>query len=213
MSNDQHNAHGHPPTHVNGIPVGLTVEFLAEWVRPRVSAKRFRHIEGVVTVAKKLATRAECEVHHAEIAAWLHDACKQVNDEELVRMAKEYGLVLSDLEAHNGHLLHGPVAAALSMHELDLTNEDILDAISEHTLGAVPMSTLSKIVFLADALEESRPENFRKPIWDSLDFNGTFDLDNAVVVTTQLCIAKLIEKGKPVHPRAEEVIEYYGSLK
>lgn len=201
-----------PETHINGIPVNMTTEFLREWVRPRVKPKRFRHIEGVVEVAKKLAKRAHCDEHLAEIAAWIHDCCKHIKDQELVSMARGYGLVLTDLETHNGHLLHGPVAAEVAMHELGITNEDVLNAIAEHTLGAVPMSTLSKIIYLADALEESRPEDFRQPIWEALDFDGTCDLDNALVVACELGIKNLVEAGKPVHPRTEEVRDYYANL-
>lgn len=202
----------HSEGHVNGIPPNITPEFLREWVKPRVKAKRFRHIEGVVAVAKKLARKADCDEHLAEIAAWIHDACKHVKDDELVSMARHYGLVLTDIEAHNGHLLHGPVAAEIAMHELDITNEDVLNAIAEHTLGAVPMSTLSKVLYLADALEESRPEDFKQPIWEALDFDHTFDLDNALVVACSLGIKHLQESGKPVHPRTEEVRDYYSSL-
>lgn len=201
-----------PETHVNGIPAHITIEFLRAWVKPRVKEKRFKHIEGVVDVSKALARKAGCDEHLAEIAAWIHDACKQVKDEELVRMARHYGLQLTDLEAHHGHLLHGPVAAELAMHELGITNEDVLNAIAEHTLGAVPMSTLSKILYLADALEQSRPEDFRRPIWEALDFDGTFDLDNALVVACEQGIKHLKETGRPIHPRTEEVRDYYSSL-
>jgi predicted HD superfamily hydrolase involved in NAD metabolism len=201
-----------PETHINGIPIHITPEVLRKWVKPRVKSKRFKHIEGVVEVAKKLARKAGCDEHLAEIAAWIHDACKHVKDEELVSMARHYGLVLSDLETHHGHLLHGPVAAELAMHELDITNEDVLNAIAEHTLGAMPMSTLSKVLYLADALEESRPEDFRQPIWDALDFDGIFDLDNALVVACELGIKHLKEAGKPVHPRTEAVRAYYSNL-
>lgn len=202
----------HSQGHVNGIPHNITAQFLREWVKPRMKAKRFKHTEGVVKVAKKLARRAGCDEHLAEIAAWIHDACKHVKDDELVRMARDYGLVLTDLEAHQGHLLHGPVAAELAMHELDITNEDVLNAIAEHTLGAVPMSTLSKVLYLADALEESRPEDFKQPIWDALDFDQTFDLDNALVVACSLGIKHLQESGRPIHPRTEAVRDYYSSL-
>lgn len=212
MSSDNFTHTPMPEAHINGIPVNMTTDFLREWVRPRVKPKRFRHIEGVVKVAKKLAQCAHCDEHLAEIAAWVHDCCKHIKDKELVRMARGYGLVLTDLEVHNGHLLHGPVAAEVAMHELGITNEDVLNAIAEHTLGAVPMSTLSKVIYLADALEESRPQDFRQPIWDALDLEGTCDLDSALVVACELGIKHLLEAGKPVHPRTEEVRDYYANL-
>ncbi|HEY9758223.1 MAG TPA: bis(5'-nucleosyl)-tetraphosphatase (symmetrical) YqeK [Oculatellaceae cyanobacterium] len=152
----------------SGVPAELTLDFAKEWLRPRISERRFRHTEGVVETAHEMAKRCGADEFLAQLGGWLHDACKEIKDKELIKMAKDYGLKLHPVEEINGHLLHGPVAAELVKHELKLTNKEVLDAIAEHTLGAVEMTVLSKILFLADALEPGRSPEYCKPIWQAL---------------------------------------------
>jgi len=151
-----------------GIPANLTLDYAKEWVRPRISEKRFRHTEGVVETARELAVRSNGDEFLAQLGAWLHDCCKEIKDKELIKRAKDFGLKLHPVEEYNGHLLHGPVAAETVKAELGLTNQEVLDAIAEHTLGAVNMTVLSKILFLADALEPGRSPEYCKNIWQAL---------------------------------------------
>lgn len=152
----------------DGIPSDFTLEKAEEWVRPRISEKRFSHVKGVAKVARELAQEAGCDVFLAELAGWLHDACKEIKDRDLVIQALQFGLQLTRLDKVSGHLWHGPVGAETIKRDLDITNELVLDAIREHTLGAVGMSDLSKVVFLADCLEASRPTDYTDPIWQAL---------------------------------------------
>ena len=192
-----------------GIPENITLEFVRQWVRPRVSEKRFRHIEGVVEVARQLAHHTSNDVFLAELSGWLHDACKEVKDKELVVMARDFGLELDPILESYGHLLHGPVAAEVAKRELGVTNTEVYAAIAEHTLGAVPMSDLSKIAFLADCLEESRPKEYTDPIWKALDLAGTVNLEAAIVVATDEGLKYLIEDKKPIHPKTIAVRNHY----
>jgi predicted HD superfamily hydrolase involved in NAD metabolism len=190
-----------------------SIEAARRWVQPRVSEWRLRHIEGVAATARSLAKRVGCDVYLAELAAWLHDACKEIGSKELIALAKEFGLAVHPVEEKNGHLLHGPVGAEVVRRDLAVSNEEILHAIAEHTLGAVPMSLLSKVVFLADALEPRRPTDFTEPIWQALD-NGDHasdqvNVDRAIAVACDLTIKDLIETGKIIHPRMIEVRNFY----
>jgi predicted HD superfamily hydrolase involved in NAD metabolism len=151
-----------------GVPAELTLEYAREWLRPRISERRFKHTEGVVETACEMAKRCGADEFLAQLAGWLHDACKEIKDRELVKMAKDYGIKLHAVDEINGHLLHGPVAAQLVKHEMKLTNKDVLHAIAEHTLGALDMTVLSKILFLADALEPGRSPEYCRPIWQAL---------------------------------------------
>jgi predicted HD superfamily hydrolase involved in NAD metabolism len=192
-----------------GIPSELTLERVRQWVKPRVSEKRFRHIEGVVDVSRQLASKAGCNQYLAELTGWLHDACKEVKDKELVEMAKAFKLPLDPILEQYGHLLHGPVAAAVASHELGITNELVLNAVAEHTLGAVPMTPLSQVAFLADCLEPGRPADYTQPIWKALDIDGAANFEAAIVVATDLGIGYLLEEHKAIHPRTVEVRNYY----
>lgn len=164
---------------LSGVPGDLSLKLAQAWVYPKVSENRFKHIEGVVKVARLLAEECGEDVFAAELAAWLHDACKELKDKELLARARARGIKLDPIEAQNGHLLHGPVAAFAAESELSLTNRTILDAISQHTLGSPNMAPLAKIIFLADCLEESRPPSYTDPIWNALKRNETNILNEA----------------------------------
>lgn len=192
------------------------LDFVQDWVKGRVSLKRFTHIIGVAETAKKLAQQFSGDpatVYKAELAGWLHDCCKETKNQELVEQAKIYGMQLHPVEEANGHLLHGPVAAEYVKRTFALNDQDILNAIAEHTLGAINMSFLSKIVFLADAIEPGRPAEYADPIREPLKSNAgknsTFVLDKAVLIACESSLKHLEATSKPIHPKTIEVRDYY----
>lgn len=197
-----------------GIPEELTLDAAKKWAKPRVTEKRFRHIEGVAAVGKEIAELAGEDEFLAELAGWLHDGCKEWKDKDLVKAAQSYGLKLNDVEKENGHLLHGPVAAFVARDELKIKHQELLDAVSEHTLGKVGMTDLSKVVFLADCLEESRPKDFTDPIWNALKNNPKkkADLDAAMLVACDLSLEHLINSGRVIHIKTVDVRNYFLSL-
>jgi len=207
---------------VKDIPPPLDdLLYVQSWVKPRVSPKRYGHIIGVARSAKDLATRFNPNpkkidqefVYLAELAGWLHDACKEMEDKTLIEQAKKYGLKLHPVEEKNGHLLHGPVAAQLVKHEFGLQHQDLLNAIAEHTLGAIAMTHLSKIVFLADAIEPGRASEYADPIREPLKSTSINDrispLDKAVLIACESSLQFLAQTGKVIHPRTIEVRDYY----
>ncbi len=194
-----------------GIPEELTLDAARKWAKPRVTEKRFKHIEGVAAVAKDLAERSGEDPFLAELAGWIHDGCKEWKDKELVKTALELGMQLNDVEKENGHLLHGPVAALLAKRELGIRNQELIDAISEHTLGKVEMTDLSKVVYLADCLEASRPADFTDPIWAALDSHPELlaDLDSAMLVACDLTLDSLIKSSRMIHLKTVDVRNYF----
>lgn len=197
-----------------GIPQHLTLETAKQWAKPRVTEKRFKHIEGVAQVGKEIAELAGEDAFLSELAGWLHDGCKEWKDKDLVKAAQSFGLKLNKVEKENGHLLHGPVAAFVAAEELDIKHQELLDAVSEHTLGKVGMTDLSKVVFLADCLEASRPKDFTDPIWDALKNNPKkdADLDAAMLVACDLSLEHLLKSRRVIHLKTVEVRNYFLDL-
>ncbi len=197
-----------------GIPEEVTLDAAKKWAKPRVTEKRFKHIEGVAAVGKEIAKLAGEDEFLAELAGWLHDGCKEWKDKELVKAAQSYGMKLNDVEKENGHLLHGPVAAFVVRDELKIKHQELLDAVSEHTLGKVSMTDLSKVVFLADCLEASRPKDFTDPIWNALKSNPRrkADLDAAMLVACDLSLEHLINSKRVIHIKTVDVRNYFLSL-
>lgn len=213
---------------VKGVPANLSLNVVAAWVEPRVSKKRFKHIKGVANVGRKLANAALIDPYPVELACLLHDACKEMKKEELVEAARAFGHHLTPEQAENGHLLHGPVAAHLVRKELHITNPDILAGIAQHTMGAIEMCTISKMTYLADKLEPSRPDEMTYPIWramgvipeedqfeedDELLLEGEeLDLDRGISTAMNLIIANLIRKDKHVQTGAVVIRNHYLKL-
>jgi predicted HD superfamily hydrolase involved in NAD metabolism len=204
-----------------GIPEDLTLEKARDWVRPRVSERRFKHIEGVAEVAKELAKHMGADPFVAELGGILHDACKETKDKILVAQAKEFGLKLHPIEEQSGHLLHGPVSALTAKKELGVTDTVLLHAISEHTLGAVDMTVMSQILFLADCLDETRPDDYTVPIWNALGYKtpdhtgrsrkfvGELDMESAILAALNAGLQFLIQDNKTIHPKTIEVRNWY----
>lgn len=198
------------------------------WVQERVTSKRFEHIKGVVEAGEYIACKMPLDLDKDKIAlaCWLHDSCKELKSSELVLEAKRLGLNPTKFEEENGHLLHGPVAAMTAKEKWKIKDQDILDAIAEHTLGMAPMSLFSQVVYLADALERSRPSDFVTPIWSELRLIPYFESRDKVTLDitseeAELCLARamlkasdasiehLLKVQKPIHPRAVDVRNYF----
>ena len=194
---------------MQGIPDNINIDFVKHWVEPRVSARRFKHIAGVAKVAKQLADKYDCDTQLAELGGWLHDACKEWKDRDLVAKARELEIPFGPIEEAFGHLLHGPVAAGVVKVELGIRHEELLAAIAEHTLGNVPMCKLSEVLFLADCLDETRSTEYTSPIWAALAIDGDLNVDKAMVTATDLGLLHLMETARPIHPRTVEVRNYY----
>ena len=104
--------------------------------------------------ALALADRYGADPEKAEIAALAHDMYRGLRGEELNKTVKELGL--PDKYLDNPNLAHGKIAAIMLEEKYGVEDRDILKAVSFHTTGRKNMSTLEKIIFLADAIEPGR---------------------------------------------------------
>ncbi|SRR5579883_1502042 len=218
----------------------ISVDDARKWVKPRVSKKRFAHVEGVADVGRKLCALAAVPTYRVELACWLHDACKEMKEDDLLAMARAAGRVLTEEEERQAHLLHGPVAALVVRKELGIDDEEILAAIAEHTLGSLNMCQTSKLVYLADKLEASRPKELTMPIWEALgvippssdaEDSGLsekpgrhaplqhatkaelqLNFDRAIFTAMNLVLAKLVKKEKPIQQSAIAIRNHFLQL-
>jgi len=193
-----------------------SLETAQSWMQTRVSPRRFRHVHGVAQTAQMLAKKCGIDPVRAELAGWLHDACKEEKDRLLVEQAFAFGLPLHPVDVEHGHLLHGPVAAEVVKRHLQIDDEEVLNAIRQHTLGDVAMTLIPKIVFLADAIEPGRPEEYSRPIWHAIEREADLGcdkaLDLAVKVACDLSLDDLIRQNRVVHPKTVDVRNFYLNL-
>jgi len=95
------------------------------------------------------------------------------------------------------------------MTDLGLTDPEILRSIEIHTVGSHEMSTLDKIVYVADYIEPSRPA---LPYIDEMRACAFTNLHKAALYELKSVIAKIKEDNGVMDKRTEETYEYYKKL-
>ena len=105
-------------------------------------------------------------------------------------------------------VLHGFAGAEFVRQNYDLfgvDDEEILDGIKYHTIGCENMSTLAKIIYLADAIEEKRS-------WEGVEKARELaktDLDEAIKFEIEEKLKYLLAKDSIIHPN---VIKFRNSI-
>jgi predicted HD superfamily hydrolase involved in NAD metabolism len=168
------------------------------WAEERIKNKRLDHVRGVVELGSQLADRYAPEHRmRVRLAGWIHDAAKALSDDELLAIAIEKGLAITEDERNSPMLLHGAVGYALADEQFSLDDPLIQSACTNHTTGAPVMAITDKIVFLADLLEPGRdfPEvdRLRAALW--------VDLDVALLMSLDHTLQYFLDRGKTIDPR------------
>ncbi len=145
------------------LPSAIT---LARAVRANLGRQRWRHTLGVVRAARTLARRWGADVQAATIAALLHDYLKEYSQAQLLQIFADNaiisgspplaGLIPADITARAPIVWHGFAAAIVACTRFGIRRRDILSAIACHTCGKAGMSTLDKVIYLADMISAER---------------------------------------------------------
>ena len=144
----------------------------------------------------------ESFVQRVEIAAWLHDCCKELKNEELLTLAEFYGIEIYDEDRQSPNVLHARVGAAWAEEEYEISDSYIINAICDHTLGSIDMHNISKILYLADMLEPGRDTGSKSEELERLRniILEEHDLDKALLESMNSKIQYVIKKNQPIHP-------------
>lgn len=171
-----------------------------------LSPKRFAHTRGVADEAYKLASIYDIDPDTAYLAGLLHDCAKDFSKEETFEKCQKYGVELDEVLKTQPDLIHSFLGAAVAREEYGITDEDILNAIRYHTTGREAMSTLEKIIYLADFFEPNR-----KP-FDGIDTIRALaysDLDKAMDFALNHTIDYNNKKNRLIHPLSLAAAVYY----
>lgn len=166
-----------------------------EIVKQQLTDKRYIHTVGVMETAIELANRYGCSEKQAEIAAIFHDYAKFRPKEEMKAIIIEQNMPQDLLQFHH-ELWHAPVGAYLVHKEVGINDIEILDAIRYHTSGRAKMSTLEKIIYLADYIEPGR--SF--PGVEEVRELAKKSLDDALLQAFRNTISFLMSKNQPIYP-------------
>lgn len=130
-------------------------EYVYKVVKSKLSEKRMYHSECVMERAVEYAKLYGEDVEKAKLAGIAHDILKETPKENRIKEAEELGVVLDDIEKVYLALIHAKTGAEYCRREFGFS-EDMCDAIKYHTTGRANMTTLEKIVYLADATGKDR---------------------------------------------------------
>ena len=173
-------------------------------VRVRLSDKRYDHTIRVVETAERLAALHGIDENRTRLAALLHDAAREVEKEDYLRLAEKWNLPAGWPERESPKLLHGPVAAEVARRELGVGDAGVLEAIRVHTTGAPGMGPVALAVYVADKIEPARDY----PSVGRLRDLAEEDLREAAVEGLRRAIAHNEERGRETHPASRETLRW-----
>ena len=159
-----------------------------------VREKRVRHIRGTEEEAVRLARRWGADETFARRAGILHDCTKYLELDEQLALCRQYGVELDELEQEAVKLLHSKTGACIARAVFGEPDE-VFWAIYWHTTAKADMTTLEKILYVADYIEPNR------------DFDGVErlrelayrDLDKALLLGVETTIQEMKDRRLPVH--------------
>ena len=181
---------------------GAAIEILC--IRLRDAVERLPvglrdHVFRVEEEAARLAGEHAVDIGLARIAALGHDLARAEPDERLLEMAVEYGLVPDEVEKAEPILIHGPIATRILAREYKLDYGEILAGVAAHTTARPGMTSLEKVLFLADKIEVDKIK--RRPPWAEVRELAPRDLDGALRRFLDLHLAEALQCGWHIHPR------------
>ena len=173
----------------------------------RLKRSRYEHTLSVAETAVRLARLYGVDERKARLAGLLHDWDKNYDDDGIRRRVEELGLQVDPYSFETmPPLLHGFTAAAALERMYPQLPRDIVRAIELHTTGAVGMTDLDMIVYVADAIEPGRT-------YGGLDgiraLVGDASLEELFLATFQHVLLNLVNRRKRVYPRTLEVWNHY----
>lgn len=173
-------------------------ERVLAWLANNVPDSRLQHILRVERMSVELARHHHLDVEKAAQAALMHDLAKNFNPQLLWQMSQAAGLEADPVYEAHPHLLHAEVGALVAREQFGVQDEEVLQAIRDHTLGRPSMSLLSCTVFLADSLEPGRGDT---PELETLRQISWQNVYQAVWHTCDYLLKHLLETHRIIHPR------------
>lgn len=182
------------------------LDIIRKKVREHQNDTRYEHTLGVMYTAAALAMRYNEDMDKALIAGLLHDCAKGYSSQMKLDLCREYQLPVSEAEEKNPGLLHAKLGAYLADKEYNITDEEILDAITWHTTGRPDMTLLDKIIYIADYIEPNRNQ---APNLDKLRHLAFIDLDECLYQILEASLQYLLSRDEVIDPMTEKTYLYY----
>ncbi len=183
-------------------------------INQHMSEKRYHH---TLAVEKEIAKLGEVYLPHdiprLRVAALLHDLTKELSYTEQITLCQRHNIPLTEAERLSPKTLHAITAPAVIALEYPAwADKIILRAVREHTTGARNMDVFSKLLYLADYIEETRTFDdcvrLRDMFWSDIEnlpqTKLQEHLDRVLIASFDMTIASLLNGGGIIAPESIE---------
>lgn len=144
-----------------------------EFLRERLTAKRFAHSVNVAEASLRLAVLNGADFNKAYFAGLMHDCCKEIPREEQLELLKRSSFEVTDVELGAPKTHHGIAGAVFLSEHFGISDPEILGAVRYHTVARGGMSLLERIVYMADLISKERSypgvERMRQEAYSNLN--------------------------------------------
>ncbi|MGN1171682.1 MAG: bis(5'-nucleosyl)-tetraphosphatase (symmetrical) YqeK [Lachnospiraceae bacterium] len=171
-----------------------------------LDTKRYEHTLGVAYTASCLAMCYDENIRNAELAGLLHDCAKCIPNEKKIKICEKHNILINEIEYKNPFLLHAKVGSFLAMEMYGVRDKDVINAILNHTTGRPGMTTLEKIIYIADYIEPNRKQAPNLAEIRKLAFQ---DLDKALLRILEDTLCYLGSLNNDIDPMTKKTYEYY----
>ncbi|MBE5754034.1 MAG: nicotinate (nicotinamide) nucleotide adenylyltransferase [Clostridiales bacterium] len=173
-------------------------DFYTKFICANLPPKRVLHTANVVIAALRKAKELGLDKGKVMLAATLHDCAKYIDYKALDGFVLPSGVPEP--------VIHSFLGAYFAEHRLGVTDSEVLDAIRYHTSGKPNMTTLGKLIFVADMVEEGRNYDgveYLRALYEKQDFEFCF----------KECLREemlhLQNKGQPIYEQTINAFNYY----
>jgi predicted HD superfamily hydrolase involved in NAD metabolism len=157
-----------------------------------------KHTANVVVSALSKAKQLGLDEDKVLLSATLHDCAKYLDHNKVQGFSID-----NDVPAP---VIHSFLGAFVAQKVLGVTDEEILDAIRYHTSGKAQMSTLGKLIFVADMVEEDRVYDGVEKLREYFEKD---DFEKCFIECLKEEFLHLINKKQYIYHQTINAVEYY----
>lgn len=184
----------------------IDITSIRKKLKKELDKDRYEHTKGVMYTAGCLAMAHEYDIDKAMLAGLLHDCAKCIAHNEKIKICKDNDILINKSEYENPSLLHAKAGAVIAKKKYNISSPEILHAISVHTTGAPDMSTLDKIIYIADYIE---PKRDMAPRLDFIRRIAFEDLNYCMAEILFDTLHYLNKQKNLIDPMTQLTYEYY----
>lgn len=162
----------------------------------RLTPKRYNHSLCVADEAVRLARKYGADEAQSYLAGLLHDITKNASKEEHLNIFDTFGIILSNVEKSAEKLWHAISGSAYIRYVLNITDEDIIEAVRYHTTAKADMPLLAKILYLADFTSADRDYEDVDEMRRLVDIS----MDEAYAYALRYTVIDLATNNRAIHP-------------